>query len=303
MMEATRKKEGSMVKIFSFTEYKTENGQASPFEGINFDALPLPERSPEEEALYAAQELAYDAWDAATSEESIALAQKALEISPFCVDAYNILADHSRTYNNAVVLYQKAAAIGEHSLGEDFFQAYMGDFWGILETRPYMRARAGIVECLLAFDDKKSAIKHCKELLKLCPNDNLGMRYILMALLLETGKNSQAETLYKRYKKDYSAIWFYARSLLDFRKHGDGDIANASLQAAFAINKFVPDYLLQKKKIPAATPPYYSPGNRDEAILLAKDYLPAWQASEGAMQWLDKTCQQYMPKRKKSKTG
>lgn len=230
----------------------------------------MPERSPEEEALYAAQELAYDAWDAATPEESIALAQKALEISPFCVDAYNILADHAQTYDDAIVLYQKAAAIGEHSLGEDFFRDCMGDFWGILETRPYMRARAGIVECLLAFDDRKSAIQHCKEILKLCPNDNLGMRDILMALLLGAGKGKQAETLYKRYKDDYSAIWFYARALLDFRKHGESEVADSSLRAAFAVNKFVPDYLLQKKKIPTIRPSFYSPGDKNEAILLVK---------------------------------
>lgn len=289
-----------MAKIFSLTGYKAKKGQASPFEGINFDALPLPVRSPEEEALSVAQELAYDAWDAATPEESIVLAQKALEISPFCVDAYNILADHSKTCDDAIVLYQKAAAIGERSLGEDFFQSYMGDFWGILETRPYMRARAGIVECLLAVGDQKSAITHCKEMLKLCPNDNLGMRDILMALLLGAGKDKQAETLYKRYKDDYSATWFYARALLDFRKHGRNNISDSSLQAAFAVNKFVPDYLLQKKKLPAVKPSYYSLGGKDEAILLVKDYLPAWLASEGAIQWLAITWQQYAPRKKKS---
>lgn len=288
-----------MAKIFSFTEYKVKKEQTSPLEGIDFDALPLQERSPEEDDLFLAQELAYDAWDAASPGESIALAQKALDISPYCVDAYNILADHSKTYDEAIVLYQKAAAIGEHFLGVDFFQTHMGNFWAILETRPYMRARAGIVECLLAFGDEKNTIKHCKEILKLCPNDNLGMRDILMALLLGAGKDKQAETLYKRYKEDYSATWFYARALLDFRKHGENDIANSSLRHAFSINKFVPDYLLQKKKLPAATPTFYSPGNKDEAILLVKEYLPAWQASENALQWLSQAWQQYVPGKKK----
>ena len=288
-----------MAKIYSFTLYKAQKGQPSPLEGIDFDALPLPEMSPEEEALNTAQELAYDAWDAATPAKSVELAQKALEVSPFCVDAYNILADHAETYDEAIVLYQKAAAIGEHILGEDFFRSCMGDFWGILETRPYMRARAGIVECLLAFGDKKSAIKHCKELLKLCTNDNLGMRDILMSLLLEAGKDTQAESLYKRYKDDYSAIWFYARALLDFRKHGASDIADSSLNAAISLNKFIPEYLLQKKKLPARVPSHYSIGGKDEAILMVKDNMAAWLSSKGALQWLAQNYQQGKPTARK----
>lgn len=218
------------------------------------------------------------------------------------MDAYTILAAHAKTYHEAIVLYQKAAAIGEQLLGEDFFQSCMGNFWGILETRPYMRARAGIIQCLLAFGDKKSAIQHCKELLKLCPNDNLGMRDILMSLLLETGKDTQAETLYKRYKDDYSATWFYARALLDFRKHGAGDIAASSLNAAISLNKFVPEYLLQKKKLPTRRPAHYSIGGKDEAILLAKDNMAAWLSSEGALQWLTQNCPQGKPAAKKSPT-
>lgn len=294
-----------MGKIFSFTVHKMKKEQSSPVAGMNLGALPLPELSPDEDMLDldVAQELAYDAWDASTPAESIDLAQKALELSPLCVDAYNILATHSKTRKDALALYQKAAAIGERSLGEDFFKTCMGDFWSILETRPYMRARAGIVECLLALDDKKSAMQHCKEILKLCPMDNLGMRDILMSILLEGSKDKQAEALYKQYKDDYSATWFYARALLDFRKYGKGGVANSSLQAAFAVNKFVPDYLLQKKKLPAAKPYGYSPGNKDEAILLVKEYLPAWQASAGALQWLEEIRPQRAPRERNPADG
>ena len=41
----------------------------------------------------AAQKVIYDAWEAGSVEEMIQLAKKALTLSPFCMDAYNILAE------------------------------------------------------------------------------------------------------------------------------------------------------------------------------------------------------------------
>jgi hypothetical protein len=46
--------------------------------------------------LDRAQELVYDAWDAASSAKREALARAALDISPLCADAYLILADEQR---------------------------------------------------------------------------------------------------------------------------------------------------------------------------------------------------------------
>ena len=111
-----------------------------------------------------------------------------------------------------------------------------------------MRARAGMVECFLALGDKANVIKQCKDLLKLSSNDNMGMRDILLPLLIETGKDKQAETLYKIYREDYSSAWFYGRALLDYRKYGEGEVAHDSLGKALSLNKIAPKYLLMKKK-------------------------------------------------------
>ena len=206
---------------------------------------------------------------------------------PVAVDGYNIFADHARTYDEALIIYTRAADIGKKYLGEEFFRNCQGDFWGILSTRPYMRARAGMVECLYALGDKANVIKQCKDLLELSSNDNLGMRDILLPLLIETGKDKQAESLYKKYKEDYSSAWFYGRALLDYRKYGEGEVANDSLSKALSLNKIAPKYLLMKKKLPKQSPSSYSPGDESDAILLAKFQLGAWQVSEGAIQWLN----------------
>ncbi len=280
-----------ILNFFQKNGIDTSDGKVM---GVDVVELLSRDVSPEEEKLDQAQALIYEAWDAETAEQQIALAKKALEISKYCVDAHNILADHAKTWGEALAIYQHAAELGKEFFGEEF-KRWEGNFWGILETRPYMRARSGIVRCLRAMGDTKNLIKHYKELLKLCQNDNLGMRYFLLPLLIATGKDSQAETLYKRYKEDYSAAWFYARALLDFRKHGAGPIADASLHKAFAINKFAPLYLLKLKKLPRRPPDYYGHGDNNEAVILIEESMPAWQASNGALQWLDAAWKQYTP--------
>jgi hypothetical protein len=279
-----------MAKIIPFTPKGAQNPESMQpkpdWSNIDFDAFPPPDMSPEEEALHAAQEIIYDAWETITVKKRLALAQKALETSPYCVDAYNIFADHAETYNEALVIYARAADIGEKQLGKDFFQTCRGNFWRILNTRPYMRARVGMVESLYALGDKANVIKQCKDLLKLSSNDNLGMRDILLPLLIETGKDKQAESLYKKYREDYSSAWFYGRALLDYRKYGEGEAANDSLNKALSLNKIAPKYLLMKKKLPKLLPSLYSTGDESDAILLAKYQLAAWHTSEGAIRWL-----------------
>ena len=46
-------------------------------------------------ALWQAQELMYEAWDAGAKRERIALAERALEISDLCADAHVLLAEEA----------------------------------------------------------------------------------------------------------------------------------------------------------------------------------------------------------------
>jgi len=48
-----------------------------------------------EDAISKAQEIMYDAWEQSNQESRIALARKALEVSPLCADAYVLLAQES----------------------------------------------------------------------------------------------------------------------------------------------------------------------------------------------------------------
>jgi pentatricopeptide repeat protein len=237
--------------------------------------------------LDEAQEIMYNAWEAKTRERAIELAKKALTVSADCADAYNLLAQKTaKSPEQAVELYQKGVEAGERALGKKAFKRDVGEFWGILETRPYMRARAGLAECLWKIGRREEAVEHYWDLLRLNPNDNQGLRDLLMPCLVELSRYEDAERLFRQYKEDGMAVWMYSRALLDFRKHGDSPIANKSLKAALKENRYVPPYLLGRKEMPKTLPGSYGFGDQNEAVLYAYGNRAAWTATPGAMEWL-----------------
>jgi tetratricopeptide (TPR) repeat protein len=241
----------------------------------------------EKTPLKEAQDLIYDAWEVNDSKRRVALARKALEISPDCADAYVLLAEETASsLTEALNLCRQGVEAGERSLGKDAFKEGVGHFWGILETRPYMRARAGLAECSWATGKHDEAIQHYKDMLRLNPNDNQGIRDLLMPRLIEMGRDEEAETLFKEYHDDGMASWIYSRALLDFRKMSDSEISRKSLAAAVKKNKHIPAYLLGRKKMPQSLPEYYSPGAETEAMFYVKENLQAWKSTPGALGWL-----------------
>ena len=243
--------------------------------------------SDEETPLRKAQDMMYDAWEVTNPKQRIALARKALEISPDCADAYVLLAEETTSsLSEALNLYRQGVEAGERALGKEAFEEDVGDFWGILETRPYMRARAGLAECLWAAGNHDESIQHYKDMLRLNPNDNQGIRDLLMPRLIQVGRDEDAEVLFKEYHDDGMASWAYARVLLDFQKMGDSEISRKSLKAAIKKNSHIPAYLLGRKKMPQSLPEFYSPGDQSEAIFYIKENLEAWKATPGASDWL-----------------
>ena len=246
--------------------------------------------------LERAQELMYQAFEEPNPGKRIALAHEALSISPNCADAYVLLAEEEAdTIQRALEYYQQGVAAGERALGKvadpaassgDFFEENVGDFWGILETRPYMRARQGLADVLWRLKRQDEALGHYREMLRLNPGDNQGIRYLLLVLLLEIGRADEAAELLKEYADEWSAVWLYTRALLEFRQHGASTRANKALGDALKENLHVPAYLIGKKRIPNNRPPLIGMGDEDEAIAYASDHLNHWRRTPGAIEWL-----------------
>ncbi|MBS1117455.1 MAG: hypothetical protein H6Q87_1839, partial [candidate division NC10 bacterium] len=234
--------------------------------------------------LEQAQDLMYRAFDA-RGRRRIQIARKALELSPDCADAYVLLAEEAADADTALDLYRKAIAAGERAIGPDIMRDEVGHFWGIVATRPYMRAKMGLAHCLQKMNRIEEAIGEYQDLLRLNPNDNEGVRDVLLPLLLVAGRDADAGALLNAYAEDASAMWKYGWALWTFRQEGDSPAARERLGDAIKSNRHVPKYLTGKAEIPDLLPESYSLGSIDEAILCAAEFLDAWKATPGADRW------------------
>jgi tetratricopeptide (TPR) repeat protein len=236
--------------------------------------------------LKKAQDLMYDAWES-SGKRRVELAYRALEISKDCADAYALLAEETaRSLEEGKQLYEMAVKAGERALGPKAFKEDVGYFWGILETRPYMRARAGLAQSLWLLGEREQAIEHYREMLRLNPGDNQGIRYILANCLLEEGLDEALGKLLNEYQGEVAAGWLYPHALWIFRREGASAKANASLKKALKRNRFVPPYLLGARRLPKHLPEYIGLGDESEAVAYAAEAIKGWQKTPGALEWL-----------------
>ena len=250
-----------------------------------------------DDATAKAQDVMYDAWERTTSRSRIALAHKALGISPLCADAYVLLGEEARSIKEARDYYAKGVEAGELALGPEGFKQYAGHFWGFLETRPYMRARAGLAGTLLKLGDVDGAIAHYRDMLKLNPNDNQGIRYVLAGCLLRQDNDSALKELLTAYE-DGNASWLYTRALVAFRESGASDEqAVALVRDAWSANEHVPAILAGTKPPVTSDDGYVTMGGPDEATYYVTECGPAWDRTPGAIAWLTKLAATLAPKR------
>ena len=235
--------------------------------------------------LEQAQDLVYRAFEA-RGRRRIQLARKALELSADCADAYVVLAEESYAAEGAGALYEQGVAAGERALGPDVFAQEAGHFWGIVGTRPYMRARLGLAHNLEELGRPDEAIEHYRELIRLDAGDHQGVRYALLAALLLAGRDAETAALLEQFGDEPTALWRYGRALAVFRREGDSRAARDCLRTALRTNRHVPQYLTDEGDWPGLEPTSYVLGSREEAVICDSDLGEAWRATPDAIRWL-----------------
>lgn len=233
-----------------------------------------------------ANELVHEAYLASTPARVQRLARQALELWPDCTDAFLLLAEQARGPKEGLDLYRSGMDAAARHLGEEVFRADAGQFWSVLSTRPYMRARLGLAQTLWVLGEREAAVGHFQELLRLNPGDNQGVRYLLASALIELGRDDALADLLTLYQEDGSACWSYSAALLAFRREGDSARARRLLAAAKRANRFVPDYVTGRESFPSSMPESVEPGNQSEAIDYVAGFLSGWRATPGAIDWL-----------------
>jgi hypothetical protein len=96
---------------------------------------------------------------------------------------------------------EEAELIASAGAGNNPFENHVGDFWSITETRDYMEARHELADNIYGLAIKANPrslcywevmIGHYQDLLRLCCDDNLGLRQDFPFLLLHANRDDDA---------------------------------------------------------------------------------------------------------------
>jgi hypothetical protein len=225
-------------------------------------------------------------YDAESERRRDKLLRRTLEIDPGCVDALTLTARSFDDPTDASILLEAAVEVGERRLGPEVFQEGRGRFWGIYETRPYMRALFALAEAEMDSMGINEGLALYHKLLDLSEGDNLGVRYTLVGSLLAADRVEDARKIvFERFGDEDSALMLWARTLIQFLDR-DFDAAAATLERARQANENVESYLTGDLELSDERPSMYSLGSVEEAEIVAADLFLAWRLRPLALVWL-----------------
>ena len=164
-------------------------------------------------------------------------ARKALALDPDNLDAERIIIFYStRTIYESIPLFEKALSRGKEIMERKGYAESIGDYWGILETRPYIRLYCAYVQALIDCRMMKKAADACEEIIRLNEGDNTGTRYTLMHIYAYLEDEERALALYNRYNEHPECMLLIPLSVIYYKK-GDYEQAYAYLKIAMDANK------------------------------------------------------------------
>lgn len=179
------------------------------------------------------------AYDADNLNDALKYAKEALKLDPNNFDAEALLIeiktigstkrvrDYAKAVERATAYLEKEGYFEEHCIGA---------FWGLVETRPYMRLRGKYLNSLIECGMIGQAKEECEELLRLCEGDNLGIRYKLMHILAYFEDEEAAITLHKRFDSFDETQMLLPLSVLYYKK-GNYTKATQYLRKLNKVNK------------------------------------------------------------------
>lgn len=210
---------------------------------------------------------------------------EALRLDRECIRAYEFLGDIQPDDVLSMIYYEKGISIGWKLFDETYIEIHRAGFWGMQETRPFMRCLFNYSECLYTLGEKNSCVAIQEKMLEINPTDNQGIRDFLMLYLIELDHDQKFLKYDKQYKNDFLASALFNRALFYFKTKGNSPKSNNQLKKAIGANKHITSYLISKKEI-HSLPEHYALGSPEEALIYADYARTVWKKIEGAIQWL-----------------
>jgi len=254
--------------------------------------LPEMELSPEEQA----QDLVHEAFSLTPAKAKKNI-EKALSLDPNCIEAYEYLASREKKPEKVLEMLEKGIAIGRKMFGGEFLENNKDAFWGIRETRPFMRCLQQKADILVMIGKVSEGAAIMEELLELNEGDNQGVRFPLLSALIILGETEKFKKYDKMFADDkYSASILYSRALFAFKTEGNSANARKKIKNAFEKNPFVVQKLIDENFHPTGVRGY-TLGSPEEAELYVMYGLIAWATTDGAVEWMLETVMKFIKKK------
>ncbi|MDA1014565.1 MAG: tetratricopeptide repeat protein [Planctomycetota bacterium] len=250
--------------------------------GMFGDGCPAGEESPAD-AIYER------ALQASSASQRLKLATQAMQADENHIDARVLTIEITPHRQLALGLAGETVELAEQLLGAAMFRRNAGHFWGIWETRPYMRARLALVNCLIEDARIEAAVEHMQDMLRLNPEDNQGVRWLLVENYLRLNRWDEAEKLMNRFPDEASVTFAFSRALAAFRRGGDTPGTRRLLAAAVDANQHVVPLLTGARETRYEQFGGVAWGGEDEAQVYSQGFLSLWKSTPGAVTWLRKT--------------
>ena len=235
------------------------------------------------------QERAEDLVLAARVERSAAkrrrMVGEALALDGDCVPAHLFLAEEASGPTEALTHASNAVAAGERVLAS-LLTEEMPFLWGHPVGRFWLLARGLLANICWDMGDRPRALAEARELVRLNPNDNQGIRYELLQWLMRAGSIGEIDQLLAAYD-ERSTPWLFTTALHRYRIEGPTASATRALRSAITENTFVMPMLLGAHPMPAELPDIYSPGDENEAAIYVHAALSVWIDAGAALDWAE----------------
>ena len=274
---------GRLLDTQKFKSIEEINEFMSKFMDEPIPSFP-PEALTDEEK---AQDLVFAAYEEKNPTKSMELIMEALMLDHDCIEAFEYMGEQSDFAPIATAFYEKGISIGRVKFGGKFMKENKGHFWAMHETRPFMRCLNNYADCLYTLGKFSESIAIQEEMIKLNPNDNQGVRDLLMLRLIHMNERAKFLKYDKMFNDHLMAFPLYNRALYWFMTEGETENSNEMLKKALNANKFAAAKLLLKRDV-KSIPDLYSPGQKSEGDYYAYFAKPVWENIEGALEWLKK---------------
>jgi len=208
-------------------------------------------------------------WETGRIRSAKKVYKEVIEEFPDFIDAYHHLGlvyEEEEKDRLAFENWLKGYQIGKQAFPPDFIPGRDLLRWAFLENRPFLRCTHALGLCFFDGGNLAKGIELFEFIISVNPNDNQGIRILLVDGYLKTGNYMAVLDICDRYKGEFAVEFTYGKPYALF-KMGDKEKATLLLKKAIRKSPKVARELLKKRHTPPKTlfPDRYIVGGEDEA--------------------------------------